>query len=234
MSASCFPSAEQAAEAIAKLLSKDGALEHPRPPDATWLYRHADGSPAGAVLRWNRRDGGKEIRPLRCERGEDGAECWAIGAMPEPRPLYRLPEIVAAPLDRPVVVVEGEKAADALQDLLTDAAVVTTSPGGARAAEKADWRPLRGRRVYVWPDFDDAGEQYAEAVAGLCHNAGAAFVAVLNPAELAGRELRADGDGGWDGADAVAECEGDAERLTALRNRILQAIADARQWWPWE
>ncbi len=79
----------------------------------------------GVVLRWNLPDG-KEIRPLA--RHPNG---WRIRAMPEPRPLYRLPEILAAPPDVPIVVVQSEKAADAgwRCGLLS-----TTSSGHAKAA----------------------------------------------------------------------------------------------------
>ena len=43
-----------------------------------------------------------------------GAEGWRWAGMPEPRPLYRLPEVLRA--DR-VLVVEGEKAADAAPEV---------------------------------------------------------------------------------------------------------------------
>ncbi len=53
---------------------------------AAWTYHDAEGGEAGAVIRWDLPDGGKTIRPI-CH-SDDG---WSIGAMLEPRPLYRLP-----------------------------------------------------------------------------------------------------------------------------------------------
>ncbi|WP_446808492.1 toprim domain-containing protein [Methylomonas sp. 2BW1-5-20] len=41
----------------------------------------------------------------------------------------------------------------------------TTAMGGALTAiEKTDWSPLAGKIVAVWPDNDDAGSKYAQAV----------------------------------------------------------------------
>jgi putative DNA primase/helicase len=40
-----------------------------------------------------------------------------------------------------------------------------TSQGGSKAADKSDWAPLRGRRVTIWPDHDEAGAAYATIAA---------------------------------------------------------------------
>jgi len=54
-----------------------------------------------------------------------------------------------------VVVVEGEKVVDGLHQLRI---VATTSPGGAGSAGRADWTPLAGKRLYLWPDCDPPDE----------------------------------------------------------------------------
>lgn len=100
---------------------------------ALWTYHDAEGNPVGIVVRWDRGDGTKDIRPAF----RDG-ERWRIGAMPDPRPLYRLPDLVGATR---VLVVEGEKCADAAWAL---GFVATTSAGGSKAASTTDWRPLAG------------------------------------------------------------------------------------------
>ncbi|MDA0809825.1 MAG: DUF3987 domain-containing protein, partial [Planctomycetota bacterium] len=123
---------------------------------AAWRYHDAEGGEAGAVIRWDRPDGGKTIRPIR--HGDDG---WSVGAMLEPRPLYRLPSLSKSEL---VYVTEGEKAAEAGVAIGLN---VTTSPGGCKAPAKADWSPLAGKEVVILPDHDDAGEKYAETVAGI-------------------------------------------------------------------
>ena len=92
----CFSSSEKARVSLERQLGK---------PSASWTYFDGNGKPVGQVVRWDKPDGAKEIRPIA--RYPDG---WRIGGMPEPRPLYCLPELAKA--DR-VFVVEGEKAAEA-------------------------------------------------------------------------------------------------------------------------
>ena len=100
-------------------------------PVQVWPYRHADGDLAGYAARWDRRDGGKEFRPLVLEGGR-----WQPKGIPEPRPLYNLPELGERP-DAPVLVVEGEKTSDAARELLP-AYVLVTSMNGAKAPHLSD------------------------------------------------------------------------------------------------
>ena len=142
-----FQTSREVIESLEKRLGKRSAA---------WTYHDAEGGEAGAVIRWERPDGGKTIRPIR--HGDDG---WSVGAMLEPRPLYRLPSLSKSEL---VYVTEGEKAAEAGVAIGLN---VTTSPGGCKAPAKADWSPLAGKEVVILPDHDDAGEKYAETVAGI-------------------------------------------------------------------
>ena len=152
--------------AVAGLVRKWGE------PSAKYAYCDAQGKPVAAVFRWDV-DGGKEIRPVRRVPGG-----WELGA-PEPlRPLYHLAEVEQADV---VHVVEGEKCADALASV---GLVATTSLGGSNAAHKSDWEPLRGKQVVVWPDNDEAGQQYAQDVAWLCRDAGAAEVRIVDLAAV--------------------------------------------------
>jgi DNA primase len=77
------------------------------------------------------------------------------------RVLYRLPELLAAPLERTVLVVEGEKDADALA---TIGRIVTTNVGGAGKWRAEYNETLRGRRVCILPDNDEIGHEHAEQV----------------------------------------------------------------------
>jgi len=107
---------------------------------------------------------------------------------------------------KPVYVVEGEKAAEALRRL---GLTVTTSAGGSAAAEKTDWSPLAGRTVVVWPDLDESGRRYAHDAARLALRAGAGGVMLLAPRKLPRGEELSEGDDAadWvslhDGADPV-------------------------------
>ena len=109
-----------------------------------WPYRDAQGRLLGAALRWNTATG-KEIRFATLRRNASGKSGWKLKHLPAPRPLYGLDRLAADPA-APVVVVEGEKAADTAARIFPKS-VATTSPAGAMAAAKTDWSPLRGRRA---------------------------------------------------------------------------------------
>lgn len=80
------------------------------------------------------------------------------GAPPKPWPVYNRTRLIYASA---VVVVEGEKDVHTLHEY---GAIGTCSPGGAKNAANADWTPLAGKDVVLWPDFDEAGAQYAATV----------------------------------------------------------------------
>ena len=129
-----------------------------------WKYPDPSGNLMGCVARYDHKDGAdrKQYRPLTYWESDDGSAKWRAAGFPPKRPLYRLDLLGSAPQD-PVLVVEGEKAADAAQ-LRFPGYVVTTSLGGAKAAAIADWSPLRDRVVTIWPDADEAGHHYAKDV----------------------------------------------------------------------
>jgi DNA primase len=75
--------------------------------------------------------------------------------------------------------------------------VTTTTLNGARSSHKTDFTPLAGRTVWLWPDTDEPGRKYAEAVAELASKAGAREVKLLH--------VPGDHPSGWDAANALAE-----------------------------
>jgi AAA domain-containing protein len=101
-----------------------------------------------------------------------------IHTWPAITPLYHLDEISARPAD-PLLVVEGEKTADAAQLLLDTKYVVTTWAGGAKRPDRTDWRPVRNRVVTIWPDNDAAGFEAADQVRNLCLSNGARAVRIV-------------------------------------------------------
>ena len=137
----------------------DGApappARHPKlgAPARWWEYRDAAGRMLGRVYRFNPPNGGKETRSLVFGEHKRWGRQWRWLGFPRPRPLYGLDRLAARP-DAPVIVTEGEKAADAAGWLLPDH-VVVTSPGVSKAAGAADWSVLAGRRVTIWPDADE-------------------------------------------------------------------------------
>ncbi|MEZ5713419.1 MAG: DUF927 domain-containing protein [Sphingobium sp.] len=130
-------------------------------PSASWPYRDAVSQLIHWVCRFDKPDGSKEILPQTLWR-EGGRLGWRWGAPPVPRPLYGLDRLAAAPA-APVLIVEGEKTADAAAGLFPGFAVASWS-GGSKAVSKADWSPLAGRTVAILPDADTPGREASEAV----------------------------------------------------------------------
>lgn len=131
-------------------------------PSIIWPYRDIDRTVLGYVARYETPDG----KQIRCwtwgQRGDRHAR-WECGHWNKPRPLYGLDRLAARP-DSWVLVVEGEKTADAATKLLPDF-VAVTFPGGSQSWHKADWEPLRGRSVLLWPDNDAPGLECMEKLA---------------------------------------------------------------------
>lgn len=156
----------------------------------SWEYRAATGDIIGHVARYAG-GGNKQVIPFFKKDGDQ----WKPGAAAAPRPLYGRDLLATTSTD--VLVVEGEKATDAAQKTLGADWCVITWPGGCQAVSKADWSPLKGRLVVIWPDADKPGQKAAEAVSKACIEAGAASISIVSPP--------ADVAPGWDLADAVNE-----------------------------
>jgi len=186
----------------AALASKPTTTPRGEKPSHVWPYKDAAGRLLCEVWRIDPPDGSrKQFLPLTYW-GEAGG--WQFKAPPEPRPLYGLDRLAARPND-PVLYCEGEKACDAASLLLPGFVCVTTM-NGAQSPGKADLSPLAGRALYGWPDFDPAGKQYVETVAGLALAAGAASVELLDLRALAINPLTGEPcplPKGWDAANAA-------------------------------
>lgn len=125
-------------------------------PSKVWSYIDGDGQQVGYVARFETVKKGKpakETLPMcwavRTDTGEVGWE-WCGFAVP--RVLYGA-DLLAQHPDKPVLVVEGEKAADAGRLLFTGFVVVAW-PGGVNGVDVADWQLLHGRDVVLWGDWD--------------------------------------------------------------------------------
>lgn len=169
------------------------------PPTASWKYFDTHGNVVASVERYEP-DGtaaSKTYRPY-CFKTIDGAQKWVMGA-PTLRPLYNLPEVA---LSNTVVLVEGEKCAEALNKI---GIVATTAMQGAEApVEKTDWSPLHGKTVIIWPDNDEPGFSYGRKVADRLNAIGCTVRLVNVPQDKPAK---------WDAADCVAERSDDAREL---------------------
>lgn len=90
------------------------------------------------------------------------------------KPLYLLHELVNADAGQAVYIVEGEQKADYLAEI----GLIATTSGGKSSANATDWQPLTGRRVIIWPDFDEAGQSYQMDVATILSGLGCDIYAI--------------------------------------------------------
>lgn len=184
------------------------APERPEPPTkgAEHVWRYSD---TFLVCRFP----GKKIRPLWWS-----GSSWEWKAPLAPRPLLNLDQIRTRHCT--VLIVEGEKAADAAARLYPKA-VATTWPSGCKAIDKADWSPLIGRRIILWPDADAVGQQAMDRLAQLLLRLPAERVQMVTPP--------ADAPEGWDLADATWTPEEAAAYIKANVSAPLKPDAEPQQ-----
>ncbi len=172
-------------------------------PSRVWTYRDASGETLFHVCRFETASG-KETRPLSLWH-VGGRLSWFWKGIPEPRPLYNLDKLASWP-NATVVVCEGEKASDAAAKVFTNS-VCVASANGASGANKADWTPLAGRKVLLWPDADEPGSHYANKVAAILTGLGC-DVSTIDATALASIDPKGgprDTVAGWDAADAIVD-----------------------------
>lgn len=177
-------------------------------PVITYNYTDPNGSIIAQVDRFEWDEGGKRRKAFR----PWDAKAHTYRA-PTPRPLYNLPQVVREP---EIVLVEGEKAADAL--IAAGIAATTAMNGSNAPIEQTDWTPLSGRKVAIWPDNDEAGHKYAEAAQRAIQQAGALSVTVLRVPPQRPQK--------WDAADAAEAGEDLRAIMRDMRGETAQAERD--------
>ncbi len=206
-------------------------------PTAVWWYGSPTGAKLMAVVRYpvldeqkqpRMKDGKAEktIRSWCWARRDDGSEGWACTRPSDHLPLYGLDRLAAQP-DRPVILVEGEKTADA-HTAHDPSCVTITWPGGSKNVEKADridWSPLAGRSVTLVPDHDKSGAWAMRMIAQWLVAAGAMVAGV---ADLRGRDLPQ----GWDLADT--DQAGAVATVSRIASNVDEALADMVRQFPGE
>ncbi|SER46064.1 Uncharcterized protein, DUF927 family [Nitrosomonas sp. Nm51] len=157
---------------------------HPRhgKPSARYDYLNINGKLNFYHDRYNKPNGEKkQFSPLTLWQ-KGSAFKWLYKSPPEPRPLYGLPGLAAFP-DADCWIVEGEKAAIALEKLLPNHPVLTWQ-GGSNATAKADFRPLKNRNCIIFQDNDAAGMKACKTVIQQLQAVNAASVRALDISKL--------------------------------------------------
>lgn len=203
-------------------------------PERIWEYRAVDGQVLGYVYRFKTSEGGKEVLPVVWARNtKTGAHDWRWMQWSAPRPMYGLDRLRDG---MPVLIVEGEKCADAGYLTLGKWFDVLSWPGGGKAVSKVDWSPVAGRPVLIWPDCDaqtdrdgqllpeekQPGIVAAEAIAARLAELGCRvrIVSIPAPGEKAS---------GWDVADAIEDGMAPDDLQTFLRHQRDPACSRAQQ-----
>ena len=174
----------------------DGSWSHER-WTTIWAYKDAEGRIIGYVARFEngKKENGKvdkDFRPLIWAKNvKTGVERWKWQDFGKPYPLYGLDRLAANPTAR-VLIVEGEKCADAANEVLLSKGWVAISwYGAAGRAKSADVEPIKGRDCVGWADNDKPG---MDAMTGVAER-------------LGGIPIMKIPDGypkGWDIADALS------------------------------
>jgi hypothetical protein len=127
---------------------------------ARWTIRDPDGTPVAVHIRL---EPGKKGEEKDCFWYQaDGTTAGLHGRKLRDLPLYGCERLAARPGEQ-VVVVEGEKAADAL--LGRNVLAVGTVTGASGTPSDAVLRVLEGRPVVLWPDADPIGRQHMAKIA---------------------------------------------------------------------
>lgn len=185
--------------------------------NGVWCYLSRNGEPLEWRVRIEKPDGEKAVMPLTfCRNRESGVTEWRWRDLPAPRPLYGLEWLALEPVTR-VLIVEGEKTADAARRLLADGWYVLTWPGGVQrvGTKHTDWSPIANlngdSRVVLWPDNDEPGikamAQLAETLKGRCQ--------IVQPDKEWSK--------GWDLADAETQGWDTARVLDYLEKHTVTA-----------
>lgn len=168
-------------------------------PDRKYEYKDSAGNTLCYVYRFEKENGGKDIRPLTLWKDSFGKMTWRYKMIPNNRPLYGLDFMARFP-EKPVLVVSGEKCVDAVRyhfskkyDKEEDYPFVpVTWPNGDKSIDKADFRPLLNREIIYWPDNDNSGR---EAMSSILNKYNGTLLQIE----------RKENDDGWDVADLVME-----------------------------
>jgi len=185
-----------------------GSLSKMGDPNFLWTYRMPNGDPYAAVARWDSPDG-KQVRPI-IWNGEE----FVTSGFGNNRPLYNSDLLSQSPLS-PVLIVEGEKSADAAVGYVPAGWIVVTWQGGANAWMHTDWSSLSGHPSVIWPDNDEAGIKAALGIRDHLQSLGISGAVAELP----------DVPNGWDLADELPD------RITQqhIQSLLEQALYTAGQ-----
>lgn len=143
--------------------AKQAKKEKQKKITATYDYFDEAGVLVYQVCRMEWEEKGKTLKTFAQRRPDGkGGFTWKIKGLA--KTLYRLPELLIAPKDKPVWIVEGEKQVDYLRSL---GLIATCNTGGAGKWTKTYGKLLKDRDVIVVPDADLPNEKTGKITGAL-------------------------------------------------------------------
>lgn len=189
------------------------SLKQAMPGTVEAVYQYTDpktGKTDMLVIR-SMTPNGKTFRQARPVSGG-----FVFQAPGKPWPLYNRARVQTADT---IVVVEGEKCVHALHEYGITA---TTSPAGAGKAEYADWTPLAGKNIILWPDPDELGGPHmVQSEVILQSLEPQPRIALLEPADL-------DLNGKEDAVDFIEQLKTLHTNKADISAAILEALNSAK------
>lgn len=125
-------------------------------PSQIWSYLDREGRLLMRVARFNTTKNGKPDKEFRPLSFNHKSKAWVWRQPEGKRPLYGLETLKDYKSTSPILLVEGEKAADHARRLFPEIPALTWAFGSG-GASKPDFSPLAGRPVWYWPDNDEPG-----------------------------------------------------------------------------
>ena len=125
-------------------------------------YDNEAGKPVGCVIRCDKEISDSKVKFFSQCSYDSISNKWLNSWKGDEKPIYNLPEIISRPDDM-VMIVEGEKTAEAAR-LLFPEFVVTTSCMGSSCVKYSNWGVLKGRNITIAPDNDSMGSKYARTL----------------------------------------------------------------------
>jgi putative DNA primase/helicase len=115
-------------------------------------YYDDKGKVIGLASRFELRDGTKITPMLAWQRFENGDCGWSEHSFEQPKFLFGLQTLQAAPDNAVVYIVEGEKCQKRLSDLIKEPVITWTC--GAKSWKTHDWSILQDKELVFIPDLD--------------------------------------------------------------------------------
>ncbi|MFU7503506.1 MAG: toprim domain-containing protein, partial [Candidatus Tisiphia sp.] len=157
-----------------------------------YYYRNDKSQLIGLTVRLiSNQDGTKQVLPVSyCQNESLNKEAWRLKGFSDNgyKPIYHIEKITdeqKSKLNTTILIVEGERTCDKAQELLPEY-IVLSWLGGSNSADKANWQQLRGRRVVIWPDHDQAGIKAARTICHMINEANGHIgnVTIIDPSQL--------------------------------------------------